>query len=342
MKKYLALFIAILFAAVSCGDDDSGTNNDDDKSAEWYYFSARDAHNQNYFELKRMNLESGEIESLIDSARLFDQPINSMLYYIRYSSRIAPDSGVVYDKYICKAGVDGKNPQTLVSLGTADIYRADFCGDGSKLALYTNIDFRLYDVENATSTVISANRISELAMEFSPDDSKLAFKDWNGALRIYDVASGQSSIVFEEIGGQNLEWKQDGASIFFRANIGGSPKILNADVASQVAETIVEFKSAILIFVSPGGDKLIFQELITHTTSSYDFLVWSCDLDGSKLTQVGENAQFGYMLIADMPFASDDELLVARSPLGSNAEVDQIGALNFETGEFRFIANAFE
>ena len=75
-------------------------------------------------------------------------------------------------------------------LGKGHINEMQYSPDGTVLAVASSIGIWLYDAAPYKEVALLTGRYDVMSVSFSPDGRMLASADWNGTIRLWDVATG--------------------------------------------------------------------------------------------------------------------------------------------------------
>jgi WD40 repeat protein len=192
---------------------------------------------------------------------------------------------------------DDREVARFQARGDREIFVFDFSPDGRYLATthFPGFALTVWDIDRAAVVLEDPGPVSWAAAKFSPDSRRIALCHQDGALLIYDLATGRPSRRSSPPGANDLAFRGDGARI---AITYGDPKdtscrILEADTGRVVRSFPLPVVGGVSVAWSPDGTTL--------ATPCGDMKIYLWEADSGKRRSVLEGSTNGGLIAAFHP-----------------------------------------
>ncbi len=332
--KNLLFIISLLLVVYSCKEDPVSPN---ELLHQWYYYTQDIINGDNTdFRVMRIDIVNGEKQQIADSAKIFCQPQNGKIIYMKYSDRISPDSGEVRDNFIIMANLDGSNPKQVRNWNTPG--KVVFAPGGKIAAFNTDYGFFILNLIDGKFDEKMNNLIDDIHdFSFSKDGSKVALNKSDRQVYIYDINAKSLLMIYEsndksELLTTGICWNDKNDRLYFSIIVDSTTNLFAYNLNTWEFSVILPAIKVYYPVIFAGGEKLLCQE---KSFNPYKNKILICNITEHNYVELKAKNGKEYSVAETEPFINDTEVLAYYV---NNKSVELV-ALNANTGDVRIISD---
>ena len=349
MQKYLLLFCMLFI--ISCDDNGTDPGTTSNSYSKWYYITNHDSNYDPF--VQRFDKTTGNIETLVDSARILTQAVNNKIAYLKLSYRISPDSGEVTDYNLFIADMDGSNPKQLLKEGVGFSPDAAFLTPDLKKIILINSEYtgeedsystvKIVEIAADTYTSDKISYCNGSSFYLSPAGNKIAYTARGQGIMIYDLNTGNENLIYTgDIHSESdMAWTGDGQYVYTSVGIDDIYYFLKINVSTGQYDTIFQDYHVRFPGLYDNDKKIFFQYLNYISESELLFEVMTCNIDGSGLERINPDSITGYSIPYFNQFISDYEIVAMSRPSAEGSDSEDLVKMNLKTKEITMIRKGF-